>query len=142
MDNKHSIIMVEKVFLSWDWVDQQINVIAGKISSSNEFIAVTGVPRGGLIPAVMISHKLGLKYIPYEQAISRKRPILVVDDISDSGHTLTRIGNKGFITATLCVRYNTQYTPDYYGEEITSDRWLVFPWEENNSKPLQGYLDN
>lgn len=134
--------MAEKVFISWSWVDHQINVIADKISNTNEYVAVTGVPRGGLIPAVMLSHKLGLKYIPYQQAISKRRPILVVDDISDSGLTLTDIGAKGFKTATLCVRYNTQYTPDYYGEEITSDSWLVFPWEENDSKPIQGYLDN
>jgi len=133
--------MTEKVFISWSWVDHQINVIADKLNNTSEFAAVTGVPRGGLIPAVMLSHKLGLKYIPYQQAISKRRPILVVDDISDSGLTLTDIGGKGFKTATLCVRYSTQYTPDYYGEEITSDRWLVFPWEENDSKPIQGYLD-
>lgn len=134
--------MTEKVFISWSWVDHQINVIADKLNNTSEFAAVTGVPRGGLIPAVMLSHKLGLKYIPYQQAISKRRPVLVVDDISDSGLTLTDIGARGFKTATLCVRYSTQYTPDYYGEEITSDRWLVFPWEENNSKPIQGYLDN
>ena len=134
--------MVEKVFISWSWVDQQIEVIAKKIDNNSEFVAVTGVPRGGLIPAVMLSHKLGLKYIPYEQATRKKKPVLVIDDISDSGFTLTDIGRKGFKTATLCVRYNTQYTPDYYGEEITNDKWLVFPWEENNSNPIQGYLDN
>ena len=134
--------MAQKVFMSWGWVDHQIQVIANSIEDKNEFVAVTGVPRGGLIPAVMLSHKLGLKYIPYQQAVSKRRPVLVVDDISDSGLTLTGVGNKGFITATLCVRYNTQYTPDYYGEEITDDRWIVFPWEENDSKPIQGYLDN
>ena len=134
--------MTQKVFLSWSWVDLQIKVIANSIQDKSEFVAVTGVPRGGLIPAVMLSHKLGLKYIPYTQAISKKRPILVVDDISDSGLTLTDIGNKGFKTATLCARYNTRYTPDFYGEEITSDKWLVFPWEENDSKPIQDYLDN
>jgi uncharacterized protein len=133
--------MTEKVFISWDWVDTQIEVLANKIQNKSEFVAVTGVPRGGLIPAVMLSHKLGLKYIPYTQAVRKKRPILIIDDISDSGLTLTDIGSKGFKTATLCVRYSTQYTPDYYGEEITDDRWLVFPWEENNSKPIQGYLD-
>lgn len=134
--------MAQKVFMSWGWVDHQIEVIANSIEDKNEFVAVTGVPRGGLIPAVMLSHKLGLKYIPYQQAVSKRRPVLVVDDISDSGLTLTGVGNKGFITATLCVRYNTQYTPDYYGEEITDDRWIVFPWEDNDSKTIQGYLDN
>ena len=134
--------MTEKVFISWSWVDHQINVIADKLNNTSEFVAVTGVPRGGLIPAVMLSHKLGLKYIPYQQAVSKRRPVLVVDDIADSGFTLTEVGSKGFKTATLCIRYSTQYTPDYYGEEVTDDRWLVFPWEENDSKTIQGYLDN
>tara|TARA_X000001316_G_scaffold9692_1_gene2756 strand:+ start:188 stop:592 length:405 start_codon:yes stop_codon:yes gene_type:complete len=134
--------MAEKVFMSWGWVDHQIEVIANSIEDKNKFVAVTGVPRGGLIPAVMLSHKLGLKYIPYTYAVKKRKPILVVDDIADSGFTLTEVGTKGFKTATLCIRYSTQYTPDYYGEEITDDRWIVFPWEDNDSKAIQGYLYN
>lgn len=132
--------MAEKVFISWNWVDLQIQVIADKIGEGNKYAGVTGIPRGGLIPAVMLSHKLGIRYLPYRESF-KQLPILIVDDIADSGHTLTDVGRRGFDTATLCVRYSTQYTPTYYGEEITSDKWLVFPWEENDSKPIQDYLD-
>lgn len=134
--------MTEKVFMSWNWVDLQIEVLADKIGSNSKFTVVTGIPRGGLIPAVMLSHKLGIKYMPYREAIRALKPVLVVDDIADTGYTLTELGTRGFSTATLCFRYSTQYTPQYYGEEITDDRWLVFPWEENDSKTIQGYLDN
>jgi len=134
--------MTEKVFMSWNWVDLQIEVLANKIGSNSKFTVVTGIPRGGLIPAVMLSHKLGIKYMPYREAIKALKPVLVVDDIADTGYTLTELGSRGFSTATLCFRYSTQYTPQYYGEEITDDRWLVFPWEENDSKTIQGYLDN
>lgn len=134
--------MTEKVFMSWNWVDLQIEVLANKIGSNSKFTVVTGIPRGGLIPAVMLSHKLGIKYMPYREAIKALKPVLVVDDIADTGYTLTELGTRGFSTATLCFRYSTQYTPQYYGEEITNDRWLVFPWEENDSKTIQGYLDN
>lgn len=134
--------MTEKVFMSWNWVDLQIEVLANKIGSNSKFTVVTGIPRGGLIPAVMLSHKLGIKYMPYREAIKALKPVLVVDDIADTGYTLTELGTRGFSTATLCFRYSTQYTPEYYGEEITDDRWLVFPWEENDSKTIQGYLDN
>ena len=133
--------MTEKVFMSWNWVDLQIEVLANKIGSNSKFTVVTGIPRGGLIPAVMLSHKLGIKYMPYREAIKALKPVLVVDDIADTGYTLTELGTRGFSTATLCFRYSTQYTPQYYGEEITDDRWLVFPWEENDSKTIQGYLD-
>lgn len=134
--------MTEKVFMSWNWVDLQIEVLANKIGSNSKFTVVTGIPRGGLIPAVMLSHKLGIKYMPYREAIKALKPVLVVDDIADTGYTLTELGTRGFSTATLCFRYSTQYTPQYYGEEITDNRWLVFPWEENDSKTIQGYLDN
>tara|TARA_B100000900_G_scaffold409458_1_gene425432 strand:+ start:1070 stop:1474 length:405 start_codon:yes stop_codon:yes gene_type:complete len=134
--------MTEKVFMSWHWVDLQIEVLADKIGNDSKFTIVTGIPRGGLIPAVMLSHKLGIRYVPYKEAIKASELVLVVDDIADTGHTLTEIGTKGFCTATLCCRYSTQYTPEYYGEEIIDDKWLVFPWEENDSKTIQGYLDN
>ena len=134
--------MTEKVFMSWNWVDTQIEVLANKIGDNSKFTVVTGIPRGGLIPAVMLSHKLGIKYMPYREAIKTLKPVLIVDDIADTGYTLTELGSRGFSTATLCYRYSTQYTPNYYGEEITDDKWLVFPWEDNDSKPIQGYLDN
>ncbi len=133
--------MKDKIFVSWKWVDEQIEVLATKIPN-DKFKSVAGVPRGGLIPAVMLSHKLGIDYIPFNHLQEYSNEVLIVDDISDSGVTLTEIGTKGYHTATLCSRYSTQYTPDYYGEEIDNDRWIVFPWEENDSKTVQGYLDN
>ena len=133
--------MKDKIFVSWKWVDEQIEVLANKIPK-DKFKSVAGVPRGGLIPAVMLSHKLGIGYTPFNHLQEYNDKVLIVDDISDSGETLTQIGGKGYSTATLCFRYSTQYTPDYYGEEIDNDRWIVFPWEENDSKTIQGYLDN
>lgn len=137
--------MTEKVFVSWKWVDQQVETLASKIDSK-QFKAITGVPRGGLIPAVMLSHKLGVKYIPFthynSQIFYPDNDVLVVDDISDSGDTLLAIQDKGYETATLCYRYNTKCIPDYFGEKIKDEKWIVFPWEENNSKTIQGYLEN
>ena len=31
---------------------------------------------------------------------------------------------------------------EFYGEKIEDDRWLVFPWERNDSNTKQDYLDN
>ena len=53
--------VVEKIFLTWDEVDELVDRIATRIT--NEFSNIThiyGIPRGGLIPAVMLSHKLGI----------------------------------------------------------------------------------
>ena len=56
--------------------------------------SVTGIARGGLIPAVMVSHKLDL---PYVDAVGPNT--LVIDDIADSGVTLEKA--PGVYTAVL-----------------------------------------
>jgi len=83
--------MAQKVFLSWKWVDDQLNTIGDKLEGKDlEFVA--GIPRGGLIPAVMMSHAFGIKYISYSSAKQLPKELrtktIVIDDIADTGHTL------------------------------------------------------
>ena len=132
-----------KLYLSWKWVDTQINKIGDKLDGRKlEFVA--GIPRGGLIPAVMISHAFGIKYISYSSAKALpgdlRSKTLIIDDISDTGETLADTEKLGFITATLSIRVGTKTLPHFYGELINDDRWLVFPWEKLNSIPMQDYL--
>ena len=139
--------MKEKLFLSWNWVDQQVLELGETIKESvSEFKYVSGVPRGGLIPGVYLSHFLGLKYIPYEDAkqlpMNLRQEVLVVDDICDSGMTLLETAEFGFQTAALAYRYSSPFIPEWYGTKIDDDRWLVFPWERDDSKTIQDYLDN
>ncbi len=101
-----------------------INQLARKIKKSKiEFNGIYGVPRGGLLPAVILSHKLNLPILLYPTEHT-----LVVDDISDKGYTLQRLKNKKI--ATL---YSTAWTitkPTWH-IDIKKDHndWLVFPWE-------------
>jgi len=132
-----------KVFLSWKWVDEQINEIGDRLEGVDlEF--VSGIPRGGLIPAVMMSHAFNMKYISYSSAKLLPKELrdktLVVDDIADTGHTLKEAVELGFITATLCMRVGSKTAPRYYGEFVSNDSWLVFPWEQLDSVPMQDYL--
>ena len=94
-----------------------------------------GLPRGGLVPPVILSHKLNL---PLLQKISQNT--LIVDDICDSGITLLEASDFGFQTAALALRYSSPYIPEFYSEKITDDKWLVFPWEKSDSKTIQDYL--
>ena len=140
--------MKEKVFMSWKWVDDQIEELAERLKDK-KLRYISGIPRGGLIPAIMLSHKLGVTYIPFDEAKKfgrhdlrfKNEDILLVDDICDSGVTMKDYAPR-FITATLCLRYISETIPEYYGEKIEDDRWLVFPWERNDSKTKQNYLDN
>lgn len=132
-----------KIYLSWKWVDEQINTIGDKLENVDiEF--VSGIPRGGLIPAVMMSHVFGIKYISYSSAKMLPKDLrnktVVVDDIADTGVTLKEADEIGFITATLSMRSTSLTAPRYFGEFITGDEWLVFPWEKLDSIPVQDYL--
>ena len=52
-----------KIFLSWDDVNDAVDDICNKIRHDQPNIdSVHGIARGGLIPAVLISHKLGLPW--------------------------------------------------------------------------------
>jgi len=128
--------MANKVYISWEQIDILIDNLATKIKDDyRSFLDIHGIERGGLIPAVMLSHKLG---IPYSNKINSNT--LVIDDICDTGHTLDNI--VGIHTAVLHYKPHTsKFKPTFYSEEFNSDSWLVYPWENIDSKPIQGYLE-
>ena len=137
--------MANKLYLSWKWVDEQINTIGDKLEGYDlEFVA--GIPRGGLIPAVMMSHAFGIKYISYSSAKLLPKDLrdktLVVDDISDTGITMKEAEDLDFLTAALSLRSGTKTVPMFVGEQINGSDWLVFPWERLDSIPQQDYLVN
>ena len=136
--------MAEKIQYSWEWVNIQLDNIGEKLEAIERPQFVTGIPRGGLIPAVLVSHKFKIPYIGLEAAKTLpgalKKEVLILDDISDSGNTLKQIERHNFITATLAVRYNSLYIPTYIGTTIRDDHWMVFPWEDTSSKTIQDYL--
>ena len=136
--------MAEKKLYDWNWVDEQIDKIGEKLEGFEKPQFITGVPRGGLIPAVLMSHKFDIPFIGLEAAKTLpgdlKKKILVVDDIADSGNTLAQIQRHNFRTATLARRYSSSFSPTFVGEDISDDHWLIFPWEQKSSKAIQDYL--
>jgi hypoxanthine phosphoribosyltransferase len=65
---------------------------------------------------------------------------MVIDDICDSGKTVKELRenyNK-IRVATLHTKIESPYQPDIYGK-IVGDEWLVYPWEKQNSEPIQDY---
>jgi len=123
-----------KIFLSWDEIEGLIDRLCHIIERDYPNIdSIHGIKRGGLIPSVMISHKLNLPWT-YEVFPNT----LVVDDICDSGETLTKYA--GVYTATLYHKPHTScFTPTMYAKEYKGDAWILFPWENEDSKPVQDY---
>jgi hypoxanthine phosphoribosyltransferase len=93
-----------------------------------------GLPRGGLIPAVMLSHKLNLPlvYFPLENT-------LIVDDICDTGKTFERINANYF----ACLHYKphtSSFKPTIWAKSHEGNEWVIYPWERNDSQTIQDYL--
>jgi adenine/guanine phosphoribosyltransferase-like PRPP-binding protein len=69
-----------KIYLSWDDVSDLVDILCEKIITEQPQIdSVFGIARGGMIPAVMISHRLGLTWSNVMLPNT-----LVIDDICDS----------------------------------------------------------
>ena len=139
--------------ISWDEYDELCSHIAAQIGDEVPDVIV-GLTRGGLVPAVRLSHMFNVKLIPLNVSlrddkcsstvfdtsqIEQYRNILIVDDINDSGSTLTEV-LKIFMTnglplptfTALLSKDSSGFKCDYSGELINKDKdneWIVFPWE-------------
>lgn len=108
--------------ISWGMIDSLTAKLAEDIAKSDlEIRSLCGLPRGGLIPAVMLSHRLSLPLVYKPDKNS-----LIVDDISDSGMTLLTIQQP---KATIFIRKGTLVVPQFYGMLIEHKEWIEFPWE-------------
>ena len=127
--------MEYKVHLTWEQVDTLVTILKNKVLDKlPEIGSVMGIARGGLIPAVMLSHKLG---VPYTNLVAPNT--LVVDDICDSGKTIKEA--PGVYTATLHYKKSAIVKPSVYASLLLNEsQWIVYPWERQDSEPIQDYL--
>ena len=146
---------MEKVNLSWEEIEELIEILAEKINKKNKkYDYLVGIARGGLIPMVLLSDhinnynvytirlklyegsKKGTK-VELKQGIAENikgKRILLVDDVADTGTSLEfakeYLENKGAIisTATLHLKKTSKIIPDYYAKK--EDRWITYPWSK------------
>ena len=78
-----------KVFYNWEDIDGRVNDLCQRIKHES-FETVYGIPRGGLIVTVLVSHKLGIPLITSLRDMYGKK-FLVVDDIMNTGLTLEKL---------------------------------------------------
>jgi len=117
---------------------------------------VVAIGRGGYVPARVVCDFLvfdlltsmkvehwgigaqkrdeALVRFPLATGVSGQR-ILIVDDVTDTGDTLTTavgyvesLGPKETRTAVLQHKISSEFEPDYYSEKITEWRWIIYPW--------------
>lgn len=130
-----------KRFISWRDVDDAIERLAINITNSKiEIAAVGGLPRGGLIPAVMLSHKMSIPFVSQANIKQINGNILVVDDICDSGKTLKRFKfEENVYTATIHYKTSAEYEPHFWYKLAQLNEWIVYPWEREDSKTIADY---
>ena len=120
-----------KMKISWEYYQHLVEKLSLMIPTG-KYANIAGIPRGGLIPAVMLSHKMNLPVIPIESATDST---IIIDDICDTGNTLasnqyiTMDGEPRIDVATLFLRKRSLHTPTYHAQELYGDEWLVFPYE-------------
>lgn len=141
---------------TWDQVYDMLVDLAGQVKESGfRPEVIVGVSRGGWPPARVMSDLLenqnlaNMKVVFYKGIGARnKRPIitqpatsavkgrrvLVVDDVSDTGHSLrvvsTHLLRKGATELKVCTLYlkpKSIFVPDFYSRK--TGKWVIFPWE-------------
>ena len=135
-----------KSHLSWDDIEVLVEKLCNKITSSKlEVKDLWGLPRGGLIPTVMVSHRLN---IPITKG-TISPTTLIIDDICDSGLTFENYYNLHqnsysfpFNLKTACLHYKphtSSFEPTLWANQWSSNDWIIYPWEREDSKTIQDY---
>lgn len=122
--------MFVKECVTWQMVEEFISKVI-KEYEGVKLSGVYGLPRGGLIFAVMLSNRL---HIPMLSAPCQD--CLIVDDICDTGESLLHYMKNSsspdkpqWYTVTMYYKDNELgVKPNFYMHN-KEDKWIVFPWE-------------
>lgn len=129
--------------------DAAIDRLVHQIKQSGvDYTYIVGLTRGGLIPAVVLSHKLGVPMLASNWATDRKKPsitlmdildnprnkVLLVDEILDSGNTIKSFMEMHGNTDVAVLVWNREQpvVPNYYVKSIQRSifpDWIEFWWE-------------
>ena len=127
-----------KEFVSWNVIDEAVTDIAFHLKKTNkDFKGVYGIPRGGLILAVMLSHKLDLPLIMSKEELDENS--IIIDDIADTGKTLLDFTEYESYVVTIHEHEQSLIKPDYSVLD-KGDKWIVYPWETEDSEEIHDYL--
>lgn len=117
--------MKEKV--NWEEIEKYIDNV-NDFYRDKKISGVYGLARGGLIFAVMLSHKMNIPLL-----LAPTSNCIIIDDICDSGESLIHYTtnrydeNKYYIT-TMYYNKKSNIKVDYYMKE-KEDKWIIYPWE-------------
>lgn len=128
-----------KLYIPWESIEATLNIVYERFKILNKkFDAVTGIPRGGLIPAIMYSHISGLPYIEFKPE-NMKGNILIFEDVADTGETyekytkvFSELNITSYFTFLIAKPWFKPSKPNNCLILDMTEDWVVFPWEIDN----------
>jgi xanthine phosphoribosyltransferase len=149
--------MKEK-YIPYKTIREYIKILEININESNwNPDLILSINRGGCVPGVFLSHKMGVRHEVYSfdfnrdskidslynKIVSNHTSVLIIDDINDTGNTLSNICEvfKEHLSklkfAVLINNKSSSFEVDYYSGQIdksTDNSWIVFPWENMDNE--------
>ena len=147
--------------IPWSQIDKYCDKIAEAIVKSKVFPdMIIAVGRGGMIPARILSDRLGVDNVQlfsiklYKGIAQRNnkptignfpvdvqdKNLILIDDILDSGTTIDAVITymqskrpKSIKTATLLCRKSNKRKSTFFADECDDGVWIIFPWESNET---------
>lgn len=149
--------------LTWDGFGLACEDLARQVTESGfRPEVIIAVARGGLLPAGALAYVLGVELVDainveryataehpvpdpvllapmLDTASIAGRPLLIVDDVTDSGRSLGLVTKllRGFgadvRSAVLFSKPNTIFAADYLWK--AAEDWVVFPWHLDATPP-------
>jgi hypoxanthine phosphoribosyltransferase len=168
MDHRHpiidSVVVSDYVKPTYNEIHDAVIAMCTRIINNQHIFQVprrvVGLARGGLIPAVIASHFFSVPMtiahyssksgkgdnrdhenaIPFIYDVEHGGPLLLVDDICDSGLTIKEVTydyrdilGYNVTTMSLYHKQNAAFTPDLFWVELAHDApFIDFPWERTN----------
>lgn len=142
------------VTYSYDQLTKDLQQIVSHLKGQNfRPDLIVGIKRGGLVPAVHLSHTFDVKMecvawstrdhvqrehnMVVSDAVDKGHNVVFVDDINDSGLTMSRLqkyydSNRGDNVkyVTLISKTTSEFTVDYTANVVDNDQWVKFFWED------------
>jgi len=137
-----------KIYLEYDDILSMCHNLEHDVSKMHPDLIV-GITRGGLLPALHLSHGLNIPMTVIQwqtrdsnikevkpnivEALKEKKTVVFVDDINDTGKTFKGIKNsyQGGKYVSLVERTSTIFKTDAKSLRFDDTRWIVFPWEKD-----------
>ena len=128
--------MVHSQYVTWIDIENCVQIVSKKILNlSKNFLSISTVSRGGLIPSRLLADSLGIEKIFVDQKTISSES-LVVDDIFDTGKTFSNLLSKvsnpsAFTFVTLFARRGMNFPEQLiYANQTHDDSYIVFPWDK------------